>query len=345
LKKNDIDRIDRYINEEASENEFSYVESLFNDGENNLYLRHSLERDWDRLLKDKPGSETDLAYILDHIHHIISRNEIRKQQRPLKRIVKIYMKVAAVLLVPVLIAGGIFSGYMNNLSRLAREETSTSSLYAPLGSRVSFTLPDGTNGMLNSGSSLTYSFPFTGNRKVKLEGEAWFEVKHDENQPFEISTGSSVVKVTGTSFNMSAYLSENYVEVVLKEGRVEFSDKKEAKGVTILASERLVYHNGKIEKSVADPSKFNAWTEGRLVFRGDPMTEVARRIERWYNVKVIIADPEIKKYSFRATFHDDPIEDVIRFLCLTSPIRCSITPPVMLPDGILKKEEVVFFKK
>ena len=54
----------------------------------------------------------------------------------------------------------------------------------------------------------------------------------------------------------------------------------------ILPSERLIFQNGNISKSVTDPEKYNAWTEGKLVFRGDPMAEVARRIERWYNVKI-----------------------------------------------------------
>ena len=80
--------------------------------------------------------------------------------------------------------------------------------------------------MLNSGSKLSYSLPFNNNRQIKLEGEAWFEVNHDEDHPFEISTGNSTVKVLGTSFNMSAYPAENYVEVVLQKGKVEFLDNK-----------------------------------------------------------------------------------------------------------------------
>ncbi len=99
----------------------------------------------------------------------------------------------------------------------------TSTIYAPFGARVSFSLPDGTTGMLNSGSKLSYSLPFKNNRQIKLEGEAWFEVRHDEEYPFEIRTGNSTLKVLGTSFNMSAYPDENYVEVVLQNGKVEFT--------------------------------------------------------------------------------------------------------------------------
>ncbi|MDO9581450.1 MAG: DUF4974 domain-containing protein, partial [Bacteroidales bacterium] len=220
-----------------------------------------------------------------------------------------------------------------------------STIYAPMGARVSFNLPDGTTGMLNSGSQLSYSIPFTNNRHVKLEGEGWFEVTHDENHPFEISTGNSTVKVMGTSFNLSAYPAENYVEVVLQQGKVEFQNNKGDEKGTILPSERLVFQNGKISMSVTDPEKYSAWTEGKLVFREDPMEEVARRIERWYNVKVELADHELKKYSFHATFMDDTLEDVLRCLSMTSPITYSITQPKLLQDGTFKKEEVTIYLK
>jgi ferric-dicitrate binding protein FerR (iron transport regulator) len=199
--------------------------------------------------------------------------------------------------------------------------------------------------MLNSGSYLSYSLPFINNRQIKLEGEAWLEVTHDEEHPFEVSTINSTVKVLGTSFNMSAYPAENYVELVLQEGKVEFQGNKGDKKVIMAPSERLVFHNGNIIKSVTDPAKYKSWTEGKLVFRGDPMTEVARRIERWYNVKVELADKELEKYSFRATFQDDSLEAVLRLLSMTSPIRYKITPRELLQDGTYKKEEVTIYMK
>ncbi len=121
--------------------------------------------------------------------------------------------------------------------------------------------------------------------------------------------------------------------------------EKDDEKVTTLPLERLVFQNGNISKSVTDPAKYNAWTEGKLVFRGDLMTEVARRIERWYNVKICLADQEIEKYSFRATFEDDKLEDVLRFLSLTSPIRYQITPRKLLPDGTYEKEKVTIYLK
>lgn len=345
MKESDLVKIEHYINGVANDSEKVRVESLFSNGEDNYTLRHSLERDWDIMLSDTSTSEVNLSHLLDRVHHIIRKNETLKRKNPLQKFIRIYMKAAAILFLPLLISGGLVYSYLGNHGNTTTDRQVISTIYAPLGARVSFNLPDGTTGMLNSGSHLSYSLPFNNNRQVSLEGEAWFEVSRDETHPFEISTGNSTVKVLGTSFNMSAYQVENYVEVVLQQGKVEFLDNKGDEKVTMLPSERLVFQNGNISKSVTDPAKYNAWTEGKLVFRGDPMAEVGRRIERWYNVKVDLADKELEKYSFRATFEDDPFEEVIRCLALTSPIRYKITPRVLLPDGTYGKEEVTIYMK
>ena len=318
---------------------------MFLDGENNSTFRHLLEKDWDILLRDSALSEVNLNHLLDKIHHQIRRNENQKKKTILRRFTRIYMKVAAILLLPLLIAGGLVYNYKIYHGKPTINRQTGVMIYAPMGARISFDLPDGTTGMLNSGSKLSYYLPFTDSRRVKLEGEAWLEVNHYKDRPFEVSTGNSIVKVLGTSFNVSAYPEENYVEVVLQDGEVEFLEKTGSDKVTMLPSERLVFRNGNISKSVTDPSKYNAWTEGKLVFRGDQMAEVARRLERWYNVKVDLADRQLEKYSFRAIFLDDTLEDVLRFLSMTSPIRYSIAPSELMQDGTYKKEVVTIYLK
>jgi|WetSurMetagenome_2_1015567.scaffolds.fasta_scaffold22848_2 transmembrane sensor len=345
LNQEEKQKIERYIAGVSDEVEKEYVESLFLNGENNLYLRHSLEQDWDIMLKDTSLSEVNLSHLLDKVHHIIRKNEALKKQGPIQKLKLVYMRAAAILILPLLIAGGLVYSFLGNLGKSGADREVSSTIYAPLGSRVSFNLPDGTTGMLNSGSHLSYSLPFTGNRHVNLEGEAWLEVSHDSDHPFKISTGNASVKVLGTSFNVSAYPVENYVEVVLEKGSVEFQDNNSKTKVLMVPSERLVFQNGSISKSVTDPTKYNAWIDGKLIFRGDAMAEVARRIERWYNVKVELADRELEKYSFRATFQDDSLEEVLRFLSMTSPIRYRITPRELMQDGTYKKEEVTIYLK
>jgi transmembrane sensor len=345
LTIDDLVKIEQYINGLSNDNDRAYVESLFSHGENNNDLRSYLQKEWDTLINKDTEGEEDLTYLLDRIHYIIWKNEIMSSRKPFRKFLRIYMKAAAILILPLLIAGGyIYFSFVPH-EKMKDEQPVLSTIYAPQGSRVAFNLPDGTTGMLNSCSKLSYTLPFNVKRQVQLEGEAWFEVFHDEEHPFEISTGNSLVKVLGTSFNLSAYPSDNYVEIVLQNGEVEFQNFESNNKVLMIPSERLVCQNGITTRSVADAGKYNSWTEGKLVFRGDPMAEVARRIERWYNVKVVIADNELDNYSFRATFIDDKLEEVLRCISLTSPIMYSIAPRKLLQDGTYKKEEVTLYLK
>ncbi len=345
LNQKEIERIERYISGNADTEDIKFVECLFSKGEQNFELQNHLEAEWERDGQNEVPSEAHLNSMLDHVHHMIRNKENQKKKLFVPRFIQAFSKIAAILLLPLLLAGSLTIGYLLQSSKATMEQSVSSVIHAPMGSRVSFSLPDGTKGWLNSGSSLTYSIPFSNNRNVSLDGEAWFDVTHDQEHPFEISAGKSIVKVLGTSFNVSAYQEAQYIEVVLQQGRVEFYQDDLAEKITMVPSQKLVLSNGKVDLTTTDPSKYQAWTEGKLIFRGDNMAEVARRIERWYNVKVILADEELEKYSFRATFEDDSLEEVLRLLGLTSPIDYNIAPRIMKNDGTIEKVIVTLHKR
>ena len=345
LNQNEIEQIERYISGKADKNDIVFVETLFSHGQENFNLRNHLEKDWESDLQKTTPSEADLNRLLDHVHHIIRNKENEERKLFVHQFIHIFSKVAAILLLPLIIAGGLILSYFGKSSIAIAERPVSSIIHAPMGARVSFNLPDGTVGWLNSGSSLTYSLPFNNNRKVALAGEAWFDVMPNEKSPFEISAGNSKVKVLGTSFNVSAYRGAGYIEVVLQQGKVEFCPGNTSQKVMMLPSQKLVYNDGKIDITITDPSKYKAWTDGKLVFRGDDMAEVAGRIERWYNIKVSLTDKDLEKYSFRATFEDDSLEEVLRLLSMTSPIGYKITPRVMKSDGTFEKVIVTLYKR
>lgn len=345
LNKEELRRLQDYLDERLDRETTDWVNEIFSEGENNEKLKGQLLIDWENIQQEDALEQEDYEVILDRLHHIIQLNESEKQNKPLRRILRIYMRIAAILLFPVLIAGTFLFSLSGRIDRTGQDPGHNATIYAPMGSRVSFILPDGTSGMLNSGSSLSYSFSHNRLREASLSGEAWFEVKSDQENPFLIYAGTSTVKVTGTKFNLNAYPAENYIELVLDEGRVEFRDTCSGHLVVLNSSERIISQNGDIQKSSVDPKKYHAWTDGRLVFKNDLMVEVVRRLERWYNVKINIADEEIEKYSFRATFQDDSIEEVLKFLSLTSPIGYNIAPRVVCPDGSYMKQVITIYKK
>jgi transmembrane sensor len=340
LKENDFETNDAFHQNKADDNKKDTIESLLSSGKDDKKLRYLLEEEWDAHFNNPSTANSGAEHFLGNIRHAIRKLEHQKGKSFFQRFTTAYKRVAAIFLVPLLVGGGVIFSHLNKETVKIVDQPVESTIYAPLGSRVAFSLPDGTKGMLNSGSYLSYSIPFSNNRKVSLNGEAWFDVIKDEDHIFEINVGKSSVKVLGTSFNVSAYPAEDYIEVVLQNGKVDFWDHNNQGTTTLLPSERLVFQQGKITKSLTDPAKYLAWTKGRMVFSNDPMVEVARRIERWYNVKVILADKELEKYSFRGTFEDDKLEDVFKLLAMTSPIKYKITPRTLLPDGSYEKEIV-----
>jgi transmembrane sensor len=342
LELDNLKKIERYINGDGDDSDTKYIESLLAEGDNNHFLRENLRKDWENMLKSDTQPETDFDHLLDKIHYEIWRKDNLKRQRPINKLLRVYMKAAAIILFPILIILTLHFVQVKNPP--IGENSASYTIYAPMGSRVAFTLPDGSKGMLNSGSHLSYSFPFDNNRKVGLDGEAWFAVKHDEIHPFEINAGNSKIEVLGTKLNVSAYPEENYIEVVLQEGKVDFIKNNGLEKLSMRPSERLVFQNDKIIKSTVDTAKYTSWIQGKLVFRGDNMPEVVRRIERWYNIKVNIADKALEKYSFRATFEDDSLEEVMRCFALTSPIGYKISPRTLLKDGTYTKAEVTIYK-
>ncbi len=345
INKTDIEKLDRFSKGLSNAEEEKYVHSFFSENEESVEFKQHIQNDFDEYLKKNPDENHNLSYLLDRIHHIIHKNESHKKDRVVKRIYQWYSAVAAILLIPIVIAGGIWFAEQKQQEAIVVEAPVSSTLFAPMGSRISFTLPDGTQGWLNSGSSLEYQIPFNRNRHIALLGEAWFDVAHDADHPFEITAGNSKVKVLGTKFNLNAYPEDKYIEVVLEEGKVEFSVSGQSSAVEMKPDERLVFSEGAININKTEAAKYAAWKDGKLVFRGDPMGEVARRIERWYNVDVELIDKELEKYVIRGTFQDDSLEEVFRYLSMTSPIRYRITDRKMFPDGTWQKQKVLLYKK
>lgn len=342
LKREDDEKIESYVSGSSLPEVDEEVRAMFISGETNQGLRQKLEEDWNNTVRSEISAPPELDLVLDRIHHRIRLEEYRNNSSLTKKITGYYSKAAAILLIPVLLAGGwlLLKEPGTNIPGIA-----TSKIYAPQGARVSFKLPDGTTGMLNSGSTLEYSMPFETRRDVTLSGEAWFEVMADTEHPFTVEAGDVNLKVIGTAFNVSAYPDENYVEVVLAEGKVLLGCKAFDGEITMKPSERFLLEKGVVSREFTDPSKFSAWTAGKLVFRSDSMSEVARRIERWYNVNVELMDEDLEKYSFRATFEDDPLEEVLRFLAMTSPIRYEIIPGAMNADSAYVKSIVRIYLK
>lgn len=187
------------------------------------------------------------------------------------------------------------------------------------GERQTVTLDDGTVVQLNVATRLRVPETFgTDRRVVQLEGEAFFEVATDSLRPFVVQSGEAVVQVLGTAFGVESYEAQQ-VAVVVAEGRVAVRGRAapEAASAVVTPGEiaRLVRDADgppRVEVEQVRLDRFLAWREGRLVFEGTPLPEVARRLERWYDVEVVLADGVSPGRRLDATFRDEDLADVLQ---------------------------------
>ena len=103
--------------------------------------------------------------------------------------------------------------------------------------------------------------------------------------------------------------------------------------------------NRSLNVSTVDAERYSAWKEGYLIIDNETLEQVKSRIERWYNVKVEIADEELFQFSFRATFENDSLEDMLKQLSMTSPIEYKIFPRKQFPDGTSEKKKAILYRK
>lgn len=185
-----------------------------------------------------------------------------------------------------------------DLSTRKSDNIKMNEVIIPFGKRSELLLADGTKVWLNAGSRLAFPSRFSQKtREVYLEGEACFKVAKNENQPFIVNAGDLDIKVLGTWFNVSAYASDKNIETVLLEGSVAVAKPKTfglAKNEVILKpNQRASYNKQNTDINLYNEPEaelFIAWTEGWLQFSKESLHSVFTRLERYYDVEIILPD-------------------------------------------------------
>ena len=146
----------------------------------------------------------------------------------------------------------------------------------PAGQRVNLDLPDGSNVWLNAGTKMQYPVSFmTGKREVILDGEAYFEVVHNEKSPFVVHTSTLDVEVLGTKFNVEAYSARKIFETSLMEGKVKVKLPHDDKNsVVLVPNQKTTLIDGRLVVSKIDDYNVYRWKEGLYCFRNKPFADI-----------------------------------------------------------------------
>ena len=272
------------------------------------------------------------------VQHHIDANQKKPAVHPFS-VTRLLQHAAAILFLPLLGYSGYLM-YQNvavkdqflNMKATVIPSQQVLEYISPAGARLRVVLPDSTEVWLNGNSQLSLSNDFgVKDRGVALRGQAFFHVKRNERSPFIVKTGSINIKALGTEFNVFAYPEESCVEAVLVSGKVAVN--KEAKGLFVPTNEITLKPNQKVsfhkESETIDVKEvysepYQSWTKGKLIFNDDSMENVANVLEHYFNVKIIIDDPQILSYRFSATIEDSSIEQIMEYIRYSSPVKYTI---------------------
>lgn len=294
----------------SGELEQSDTAELFNELEKNELLREEFVR-------------MQNTYALTHLSKF-SKNESEgrrsyqqflQQLKTKKRqkVVRLAVQYAAAALI--LIASTFFATRYLLTDNSSNREINT--LVVPAGQRAHLTLQDGTSVWLNAQSTLTYPARFSGrSRRVTVSGEAYFDVVENSRKPFIVSTQNMEMKVLGTQFNVYSYPGAGYIKTDLIEGSLMvYSKESPNTSVTLKPDEQIVVKNGKMSLRKIQNSDYFLWKDGIYTFENERLLDIIEKLQLYYDVKIVVKDPEIFNVHYTGKFRQrDGIDEILRII-------------------------------
>ncbi len=208
-----------------------------------------------------------------------------------------------------------------------KEEVVAFETYVPKGHQSEVRLPDGTLVRLNADSHLKYYSDFEKNRKVWLDGEAFFDVAHQLERSFRVETDFYTTKVLGTKFNLMAYSNMPYIKTTLESGSVsiEKEDGDSMKELTILEpGDEFIFDVTSESYQVQRINVANAisWQSNVLTFENVTLQEITRQLERRFDVNILITDTTLCQIKYRGKFkNNESLNEVLDVISVTAEIK------------------------
>jgi len=319
-----------------STNELEYLKGVFDSYEGKVYIEGIMQQEWKSSEADETAANFDRLYA--KIQTLIAQKRGNGRTISFKAFIRTTQRVAAVLLLPLLLGMLILAKpYWERRPQLTMEDFETvapfeQEYYIPAGTKSKIILPDSSFVWLNSNSRLIVESNYgKALRRVRLSGEAYFEVAHNDDAPFEISTHEMDVRVLGTIFNLSAYPNDMFVEAVLVEGSIEVNTgeyaQKNVKKTRLQPAQRFALDKTNYKVQIDDnvaTDLYTAWKDNLLVYNNTSITDVAKSLERWFNVTFIVKDKELTDFTFTGKFEDRSLEQILHFIQISSPIAYNV---------------------
>ena len=312
-------KINKYFSGEASEKEIREIFDWMQSSAENKKELISYKKIWAMTLSSNENLDESWSRLF------VRNTKIQRNTSLIRNALK-YAAVAIIIF-----SLGIITHYLlapQNLTYLT-----DTLVEVPAGQMSKVILPDGTTVQLNSASTLIYSSKFNSRERiVRLDGEAFFDVAKDKAHPFLVQTKRLDFKVYGTSFNIQAYNEDEKTYATLVEGSLGVLGKDGKEYSRLVPGDHVSYYSNtnKLDLSKTDVDLYTSWKDGIITFRNKSLAEIAREIERWYNVEIVIENEKLANENYMGTImKSKPIDQILEVFRLTSSLKYRI---VQRPD-------------
>lgn len=293
----DKEILQRYVEGNVTPEEIIAVVDWLDADENNVREFMALHKLNDISLLNQPDKQVDIQKV--------------KRTISFRKIGYELAKIAAILII---FWGGTKLFETNNITEESIATYQT--LYVPAGQRAELILPDSTRVWLNAHSKLVYPVSFgKGTRQVELNGEAYFDVIHNEKQPFIVKTQQMDIQVLGTEFNVASYSNSSDFEVSLLRGSIELSSPNLPSNYRMKEKEHVQLKDNKlIIGQIADYDYFR-WKDGLICFNNESVATIIEKLKLYYDIDIKIYNKRILNSRYSGKFRSkDGIEQVLKVL-------------------------------
>ena len=356
-KKSCEDLICGYLKNELTEDETSRLISWLEQDKKNKRLFDEMSDLWvtARATSPDPGFDAREGFL--RFREKIKSTDSLKDSKTKTFRLRTLLRYAAIFIIAFSAGGSLFFFVGRNSIEPALQ--SVNKIVVPLGSKAWFSLSDGTFVTLNAGSTLNVSNGYgINNRIVRLDGEGYFNIAKDTNNPFVVQTPFLNVRALGTEFNVKAYSVDKTIETTLVSGSLQIEPVKEVNQgrITVLKpnqkvtffKEDFVFTDeqgdkeneipartvsvkkirtvapARLIKEDIDVNPVTSWKENRWIFEEQSLAQIAVDLERKFDVRIIFESEKLKSYRFTGTILAEPIEQVLIALSMTAPINYNV---------------------
>ena len=362
----------RFLSQETTEAENRIIYEWMQASPDNREAFLQQKKAWDLTSFEEINNQINIKD--DHLS-VISRIALQQRQEKVSiwKSLSVRISAAAMLILLIGLPLAVYFLTHENVSNTLNQ------IEVPFGSRTSITLIDGTKIWLNAGSNLRYDNNFNkGNRKVYLEGEAYFDVTKNKSLPFIVNTSDINLKVLGTAFNVKCYKDEGTIETTLVRGSVMIESKNQAgqnettmlkpneKAIFIRDKGRILLSNlKKISSKTADPNLSKkdelkqlqsisenmvikpvfveediSWKDGYFLVNNESLEALMIKLSRRYDITYKFMDQGINDYCYTGKIKESSLEQMLNALKLTSPLDFVVKDKeVLIKENKLRKKE------